>query len=155
MRLPPSNIHIQFEGQSVPEAAQLQPVLFSGDGKKKTTVRFRRGNSSWSDRVVLTRGGCVRAVVPAQPPYSPMEAIYAVSTKPLPEPFGRTQLVVVTPFYLFVNKTRFDLRVRQRGGVKPGGPEARAADAERALLPRRQQSLPCAAPPPLLLPPQR
>ena len=110
VRLPPADVDVSFTAALQPADLPLQPILFSAGGRnKKTVLRLRKTNSSWSDKITLAKQACESVRIPAVAPFSRLDSYYSVSIKPVMEPFGQTRLLVISPRYLFVNKTNHDL----------------------------------------------
>lgn len=112
-RLPGEPVTVSLD--SAPsDAPLLQPILFSAGGNgKKTVIRLRKGNSPWSPRVSLEKQSCETVRIPASPPYTRFDSLYAVSVQRAPKPFESTRVLVISPRYVFVNRTSYDLTLWQ------------------------------------------
>ena len=114
VRLPSADIAVNFASvQLDPTTTPLQPLLFN-TGSKKAVVRLRKGNSSWSPRVSLGKQNNACVCIPASAPFTLTDSLYSVSVKRLQEPFAATQLIMISPQYVFVNKTAKDLWIQQQ-----------------------------------------
>lgn len=113
IRLPSTNVSIDFASAQQDTLIPLQPILFN-TGSKKTVLRLRKSNSPWSARISLGKQTCACVCIPAIAPFTLTDSLYSVSVKRLQEPFGATQLIMISPRYVFVNKTPMDLCVRQQ-----------------------------------------
>lgn len=112
-RLPGEPVAVSLESTPC-EAPLLQPVLFSAGGiGKKTVIRLRKGNSPWSARVSLEKQSCETVRIPASPPYTRFDSLYSVSVQHAPKPFEATRVLVISPRYVFVNRTSHDLTLWQ------------------------------------------
>ena len=114
IRLPSADISVNFASiQPDPVTTPLQPFLFN-TGSKKAVVRLRKGSSPWSPRVSLGKQNCTCVCIPAAAPFTLTDSLYSVSVKRLQEPFTATQLITISPQYVFVNKTSMDLWIQQQ-----------------------------------------
>lgn len=79
-------------------------MLFSGK-EKKPLLKVRKSNSEWSDVMKLLLNQSVKCCIDACPPYTVTNTYYSISLKRMNEPFNKTLLIVITPYYLFINRT--------------------------------------------------
>ena len=114
IRLPSTDVAVNFASvQPDPATTPIQPLLFN-TGSKKAVVRLRKGNSPWSPRVSLGKQNYACVCIPAAAPFTLTDSLYSVSVKRLQEPFAATQLIMISPQYVFVNKTSMDLWIQQQ-----------------------------------------
>lgn len=112
-RLPGEPVTVSL-GVTPSDTPLLQPVLFSAGGNgKKTVIRLRKGNSPWGSRVTLEKQACETVRIPASPPYTRFDSLYSVSVQRAPKPFEATRVLVISPRYVFVNRTPHELTLWQ------------------------------------------
>lgn len=104
VKLAANEVKVEFESNASVESKSLQPVLFSGK-EKKPVLRIRKSNSEWSSAVKMVMNKSVKGCIDACLPYTVTDTYYSVTLKRMNEPFSKSCLITISPYYLFINRT--------------------------------------------------